>query len=146
VNFLGAVAREALMRGGVAYDVGLSLLPIDAADPNQRTMTGASNKPFDYLASGLALLVSDLPDWRAMFVEAGFGRAAQPDSIESVEAELAWLLDHPRERVAMGERGRRQVLAAWNYERAFAPVMALMQADRAAARSGVTRVSSPAQG
>jgi len=145
VTFVGAVARDALMRAGASYDVGLSLLPIDAADPNQRTMTGASNKPFDYLASGMALLVSDLPDWRAMFVDAGFGRSAQPESVDSVQAQLAWLLDHPRERVAMGERGRRHVLAAWNYERVFAPVMALMHADPAGARSRVARVSSPAR-
>ena len=134
------------MRGCAAYDVGLSLLPLDAADPNQRTMTGASNKPFDYMACGLSLLVTDMPDWRAMFVDAGFARECQPDSADSIQDALTWLLEHPRERVAMGERGRRQVLAAWNYERVFSPVLSLMRSGAADAQSRVARVSSPARG
>jgi glycosyltransferase involved in cell wall biosynthesis len=146
VRFLGPMSRQELMRGCAWYDVGLSLLPIDATDPNQRTMTGASNKPFDYMASGLALLVSDMPDWRRMFVEAGFGRGCAPESAHSIEMELGWLLDHPRERVALGERGRRQVLAAWNYERVFAPVLSLMRADAADAQSRETLRSLRAGG
>ena len=49
--------------------VGLALMPLNSNDLNMRHMTGASNKPFDYMAAGLALLVSDLPDWRQMFVD-----------------------------------------------------------------------------
>ena len=33
---------------------------------------------FDYMAAGLALLVSDLADWREMFVARGFARACDP--------------------------------------------------------------------
>ena len=38
-------------------------------DINLNYMTGASNKPFDYMACGLALLVCDLSDWKQMYVE-----------------------------------------------------------------------------
>jgi spore maturation protein CgeB len=133
------------MRGCATYDVGLSLLPHDADDPNQRTMTGASNKPFDYMACGVTLLVSDLPDWRSMFVEPGFGLACQPDSAGSIQSALEWCLTHPLECVAMGERGRRQVLTAWNYERVFAPALSEMQAGVAGVHARVERVSSPVQ-
>jgi glycosyltransferase involved in cell wall biosynthesis len=145
VTFSGAIRREALMRGCARYDVGLSLMPLDAHDANQRTMTGASNKPFDYMACGLTLLVSDLADWRATFVEPGFGVTCRPDEACTIQSALEWCLTHPRECAAMGERGRRQILAAWNYERGFAPVLSVMQAGVAGDRPRVARVSSPVQ-
>jgi hypothetical protein len=46
-------------------------MPKQSEDINMRHMVGASNKPFDYMASGLPLLVTDLPEWAATFVEPG---------------------------------------------------------------------------
>jgi glycosyltransferase involved in cell wall biosynthesis len=146
VTFHGAMSRDALMRGCAEYDVGLSLLPTNADDPNQQTMTGASNKPFDYLAAGLALLVTDRPEWQRMFVEPGFARDCTPESVESIRTSLRWLLEHPRERAAMGERGRQRILAEWNYERQFAPVLARMRAGHRAGEAQVADLSSPARG
>jgi glycosyltransferase involved in cell wall biosynthesis len=114
------------MRQCRTCDVGLSLLPSASADLNERAMVGASNKVFEYLASGLAVLVGDLPRWRETFVDAGFGRACDPASSASIAAELRWLLDHPGERIAMGERGRQRIGLDWNYDHQFAPVLARM--------------------
>jgi glycosyltransferase involved in cell wall biosynthesis len=86
-------------------------------------MTGASNKPFDYLACGLALLVSDLPEWRALYVDNGYAVAVDPDNAHSIAAALNWLRMHPAEMRAMGERGRQRVFDEWNYETQFAPVL-----------------------
>ena len=44
-----------------------------------QNMVGASNKPFDYMACGLPLLVTDLPEWTSTFVEPGYARACNPD-------------------------------------------------------------------
>ena len=85
-------------------------------------MAGASNKPFDYLARGCALLISDLPDWREMYFEPGYARACDPDNPESIIAAVRWFLEHPEELRAMGEAGRRRILQDWNYETQFAPV------------------------
>jgi glycosyltransferase involved in cell wall biosynthesis len=104
-------------------DVGLALMPANTQDLNMRWMPGASNKPFEYLASGLALVVSDLPGWREMFVEPGYGVACIAEDPTSIAAALRWLLEHPAERRAMGDRGRHRVAMEWNYETQFAPVM-----------------------
>ncbi|MDQ6672223.1 MAG: glycosyltransferase [Chloroflexota bacterium] len=103
-------------------DVGLVLMPAIADDESEQWMPGASNKPFDYLASGLALLVSDVPAWRRLFVEPGYGLACTPEDPHSIAAALNWLIDHPVEMRAMGERGRQRIAAEWNYETQFRPV------------------------
>jgi glycosyltransferase involved in cell wall biosynthesis len=126
VVFPGALSRDELLRQCRACDAGLALLPGTSADINERAMVGASNKVFEYLASGLAVLVGDLPRWRETFVDAGFGRACDSSSAASIAAELRWLLDHPAERIAMGERGRQRVGLDWNYDHQFAPVLARM--------------------
>jgi glycosyltransferase involved in cell wall biosynthesis len=125
MTFAGTIpTRAGLMRQCGTCDVGLALLPAATTDVNERAMVGASNKAFDYLACGLALLVGDLPGWRETFADAGFGRACDPAAPASIAAELRWLLEHPAERLAMGERGRQRVALDWNYDHQFAPVLA----------------------
>jgi glycosyltransferase involved in cell wall biosynthesis len=123
VEFLGAVPRRELLTGCRQCDVGLSLMPKQSLDNNERAMTGASNKPFDYLACGLALLVSDLPDWRGLFVDGGYALTVDPTDPASIAKAVRWLLEHPAELRVMGERGRQRILREWNYERQFAPVL-----------------------
>lgn len=125
VDFVGAVPlRSDLLRICRECDIGLAFMPAGSADLNMQAMTGASNKPFDYLSGGLALLVSDLPDWREMFVAPGYALACDPSDAASIAQALRRLAESPSEMRAMGERGRRQIAAAWNYETQFAPVLA----------------------
>ncbi|MBI4514601.1 MAG: glycosyltransferase [Deltaproteobacteria bacterium] len=126
VEFLGAVPRERLFGLASECHVGLAFMPTASNDVNHRHMAGASNKPFEYLACGLALLVSDLPDWRECYVEPGYGRACDPQNPRSVAEALRWFLAHQGETRAMGQRGRERILAEWNYEREFAAVMQRM--------------------
>ena len=130
-EWLGAVpTRDELLEWGRRCDLGLALMPRGSDDVNMRHMAGASNKPFDYLACGLALLVSDLPDWRRMYVEPGYALACDPEGPESIASALGWFLDHRREMREMGERGRVRVLEEWNYEREFEPVLWRMREPR----------------
>jgi glycosyltransferase involved in cell wall biosynthesis len=126
VEFPGVLPRGRLPEVWDAADVGLALNPMRPSSNNSRWMVGASNKPFDYMANGLALIVSDLPDWRTAFVVSGFGIACNPDDPISVANALEWLADHTAETRAMGERGRQQIASQWNYERQFGPVTELL--------------------
>jgi glycosyltransferase involved in cell wall biosynthesis len=118
--------RTALLAHADGFDVGLALMPSQTADLNEQTMLGASNKPFDYLARGLALLVGDRPDWVETYVEAGVARRCQPSSIADIAAALRTFAEQPADTRAMGERGRQRILADWNYERTFARVVEVM--------------------
>jgi glycosyltransferase involved in cell wall biosynthesis len=123
VEFQGPMPRKQLLAQCRQLDVGLALMPKLSEDINMRAMVGASNKPFDYLSSGLALLVSDLPDWRTNYVEMGYGLACDPDDPESIATALRWFLNHQVEMRAMGERGRQRIATEWNYEKEFLPIL-----------------------
>jgi glycosyltransferase involved in cell wall biosynthesis len=127
VDYAGQVpGRADLVATAARAHVGLALMPCHGSDLNIRHMTGASNKPFDYMAAGLALLVSDRPDWKDMFVGPGYARACDPTDPASIAAALSWFLDHPAERRVMGASGRAKIEAEWNYDVAFEPVMSAL--------------------
>jgi glycosyltransferase involved in cell wall biosynthesis len=117
--------REDLMRFCATCDVGLSLLP-PSTDENLANMTGASNKPFDYLACGLAVLVSRLPDWQKLYVETGYGLDCDPADPKTITAAIRYFGDHPEEVQAMGERGRQRILSEWNYQTQFQETIQLL--------------------
>lgn len=127
VHYLGALPRlESLARCAEA-DVGLAFMPLHHGDFNMRSMVGASNKPFDYLLSGLALLVSDLPDWREAFVDMGYGIACDPEDPDKIARTFRWFKEHREETRRMGEKGRNRILDEWNYETQFSTVVRQMK-------------------
>jgi glycosyltransferase involved in cell wall biosynthesis len=126
IEYLGQISRKDLLTEAARAHIGLALMPRHPEDVNIRHMTGASNKAFDYMAAGLALLVSDLADWRHMFVAPGYACACDPADPDSIVAALGWFLDHAEERGAMAARGRAKIEAEWNYDTVFAPVLADM--------------------
>ena len=127
VEFGPARPRHELWIAIRASDVGLALLPNRSDDPNLSAMPGASVKVFDYLSAGLGVLLSDRPEWRADYLDAGLAQGCDPADPASIVAALRWFADHPEETRAMGERGRQRVLADWNYETQFEPVKRLLE-------------------
>lgn len=124
VEFIGTLPqRKQILDFCISCDVGLSLLPRNSTNMTEQNMVGASNKPFDYLACGLALLVPDLADWLEMYVYPGYALACDPDDPRSIAEALNWFLEHPQEMRLMGEKGRRRVEEKWNYESQFSPVL-----------------------
>jgi glycosyltransferase involved in cell wall biosynthesis len=115
--------RADLLAAAARAHVGLALVPFNSGDLNMSHMTGASNKPFDYMAAGLALLVSDLPDWKTMFVHPGFGLACDPADVASLSAALAWFIDHPEARQAMAARAQKKIETEWNYDTQFRAIL-----------------------
>jgi glycosyltransferase involved in cell wall biosynthesis len=130
LEIIGAMSRFELVERCQQCDAGLALVPLTTGDVNHQAMTGASNKAFDYLACGLAILVSDLPDWRALYVEPGYGIPCDPQDAESIARSVRRLADDPALTRSMGERGRQRILNEWNYERCFQPVLRRLQAPQ----------------
>lgn len=118
-KYIGSLPKRLdLLEKCAKSSIGLCLF----SSPTREPMTGASNKPFDYLACGLSLIVPNLPDWKKMYVETGYGLACDPENVDSIVNAVQWFIDHPEEMRTMGERGRQKILDAWNYENQFESV------------------------
>lgn len=129
VHYVGQVSgHDALLRAAARCDVGLALMPMQSDDVNMRHMAGASNKPFDYLAAGLDLVVSDLEEWRALFVEKGLAVAVDPSQSPSLVDAFGRLEARAGERAARAERARAMIRDGWHYEVLFAPVRRVIEA------------------
>lgn len=126
VEFFGAMPRQDVLKRSQQYDVGLAFMPKSSNDINMQYMLGASNKAFDYLSCGLAILVSDLPDWHQAYVEPGYGLACDPEDAESITTALNWFLEHPIPMRQMGELGRQKIAREWNYEKQFEPILEMI--------------------
>jgi glycosyltransferase involved in cell wall biosynthesis len=131
VDFIGALpTRHAVFESASKCDVGLAFMPMQGGDVNMANMAGASNKPFDYLACGLALMVTARPDWEEMFVDQGYGLCCDPDNADSIAKCLQWYLHHPAEMHEMGAIGRQRVLTQWNYDNQFDQVVRFMEQSK----------------
>jgi glycosyltransferase involved in cell wall biosynthesis len=128
LEYHGPISRgKELLSHAASAHLGLAFMPLSDVDVNMQHMTGASNKVFDYMASGLPLLVSDLPDWNRLFVDTGYGRACDPMDSASVRSAILWFLDNPEECIRMGERARNKIMCEWNYDTAFQPILREME-------------------
>jgi len=116
-------SRAELLAAARQCHIGLALMPLRHDDVNLRQMVGASNKPFDYMACGLAVVVSDLPEWSETYVTEGFATACNPESADSIEAAFKRHLRAPAAMQAQGEKAQQRILGGWNYESQFAPVV-----------------------
>ena len=130
VIYYGVVSpREELLRVCSQQNLGLALVPMCTDEPNLAAMAGASNKVFDYLATGLPILVSDLPDHRRLFVDAGVAKVCDPRDPESIASAFRWFLNNEGEAHQMGMKGKEKVIREWNYEYQFQPVLGLLSAS-----------------
>ena len=106
-----------LPRPGVVRELGRARVGLVALHrrPNQESCMG-SNKLFEYMASGLPVIVSDAPGWRWLTDELGCGLAVDPLDPGSIAAAIDHLLCNPEEAEEMGRRGRRAVERRFNWE------------------------------
>jgi len=124
VHFFGTLPRQQIIKLGHQCAVGIAFASNSfSINTSDQFFIGATNKPFDYIASGLALLVADGPSFQEMFVNTGYGLSCNPDDVDSIVHALQWFCDHREETYQMGEAGRQRILMDWNYETAFRPVL-----------------------
>jgi hypothetical protein len=130
-EYLGPIPqRVEMMARGALCHVGLCLLRICPEDINMMNMSGASNKPFDYVSQGLALVIPPDPEWEGLYGEAGCALTCPMGDAERLAEVFRWMAGHRAEVEAMGRRGHEKALAEWHYEKQFAPVLEQMLAER----------------
>lgn len=123
VEFLGSMPRSELPTWGRKSDVGLVLLPNKSNNVNLQHLVGASNKAFDYLAAGCALLVPETAEWRTTFVQPGYAVSCDPGDALSIASSLRHLLALPNRGRELGRAGQARIRSEWNYETQFDPIL-----------------------
>lgn len=73
-------------------------------------------KFFEYMASAIPMVVSDFPYWRQLLDGCDCAFFVDPKNPQDIAEKLMWLVEHDEEARIMGERGRKAVLAIYNWE------------------------------
>ncbi|MGF1543115.1 MAG: glycosyltransferase [Parvularculaceae bacterium] len=84
VRFHPAVAVDRLIEEAAAFDIGIFTL----ADTSLHKRYTLPNKVFEYLAAGLCLVVSDLPELRRLVEDTGAGVLVKEDSAAAIAAAI----------------------------------------------------------
>jgi len=73
-------------------------------------------KLFEFMAAGVAVLYSDIPNLRKLMDPLAAGLAVDPTSPKKIAEAIDYLCENPSMRRAMGERGREAVRDRYNWE------------------------------
>ncbi|UCC68379.1 MAG: glycosyltransferase family 4 protein [Armatimonadota bacterium] len=84
-------------------------------------------KLFEYMASGLPCVCSNIPLWADIVERAGCGLIVDPSDASAVAEEIIYLLEHPHEAAEMGRRGREAFLAHYTWEQEGAKLVAVYE-------------------
>lgn len=123
----GPRSRQELFLETGGMHIGWVAYPNTDADINLQHLAGASNKAFDYLASGLALITNQSSEWLSFFHTAGVAFSCNPNSVDSIMNVLISAYNENVLTQHMGETGRRRIMNDWYYEKQFQPVYSFMK-------------------
>lgn len=134
-TFTGPLYDAAMLAALNAIDIGV------APDPkNPMNDISTMNKVMEYMTLEKPVVQFDLTEGRASAGEASL--YARPNDPLDFAAKLAWLIEHPEERLRMGKVGRARVLERLSWAHS-APVL-LAAYDRIFAKMGRSRAAPPA--
>ena len=114
VRFFEPVPFDELMRFTAASDVGV--IPLIGSCESYRT--AAPNKLFEYMAAGIPVVASDLPDMARVVRETRCGTLiADPTDPSSITHAVRALLDGDEPLRDVGQRGLAAVRDTYNWDR-----------------------------
>ncbi len=84
--------------------------------PIANHISAQPNKLFEYMSAGIPVIASDFPLWKEIVEGVGCGLCVDPMNPRAIADAITYLMDHPLEAKAMGERGRAAVEKTYNWE------------------------------
>ncbi|MCB9284435.1 MAG: glycosyltransferase family 4 protein [Lewinellaceae bacterium] len=110
VDYLGQQPRKTVADLMAASRIGIvTFLPAPNHNKNQ------PNKLFEYMAAGIPVVCSDFPRWKKLVEDRGCGLCVDPADPAAIAGAVEYLLAHPDEARAMGQRGREAMESTYNW-------------------------------
>lgn len=101
--------------GNVLSDCDIGLILFFPTTNNM--LAGPPNKLFNYMRYGIPVVSVDLPETRAIIAKYKCGIIVKDWKISSIISAVQYLINHPNEAKAMGQRGKEAILKELNWER-----------------------------
>lgn len=82
--------------------------------PQENHIKALPNKPFEYMACNLPIVMSDFDYWKSMFSECAV--FVNPSNPQNIAEKLNYLIDNVEERNKMGLRGKELIEKEYSWE------------------------------
>lgn len=82
-------------------------------------------KIFEYMALGLPVIASNFPLYREVVEANGCGMCVDPLDEQAITEAIRYVIEHPAEAQAMGERGRQAAQSKYNWDTEAAKLLSL---------------------
>lgn len=123
VLMLGSVPHADLPHWTASADLGVLIL-----DPiNLSKRLSLANKIFEYMAAGIPILTTDLPENRRIIEECECGWLVRDRDPETLAQTVARILEDPAEMKRRGTNGRRWFEQRYNWERESTELLAAVR-------------------
>lgn len=110
----GKVGYVDMERFLAASDIGLLLLQ----NTGLNNYLPASNKLYEYLKYGCAVLGSNFPPIEQVLLADKCGVVVYPADVSQIAKQIDWLIGHAKEAAAMGQRGAKIIQEKYNWQAA----------------------------
>ena len=120
VNAIGVLGRD-----GVRDMLGRSMAGLVTFYPLPNHVDAQPNKMFEYMSSGLPVIASNFPLWKQIIEGNECGLCVDPLDPAAIAEAIDYVVSHPDEARAMGERGKKAVLEKYNWGAEAAKLVAL---------------------
>jgi hypothetical protein len=122
------VIKGWLQREQVAEVLALTRIGIVTLHPTPKYLESYPTKLFEYMSAGVPVIVSDFPGWRRFVEEASCGLLVDPMDPHAIREAIHYLLAHPKEAEAMGQRGQQAIAKQYNWAHEARQLLAFYEA------------------
>jgi glycosyltransferase involved in cell wall biosynthesis len=108
--------RGKLGRPEIARLLNESLIGLSVLLPEPNYLHSLPTKLFEYMAAGLPVITSDLPESKKIVEAAGCGFSVSLDDMKALKDKLSMLVSDPGRAIELGLAGRAAVCRYYNWE------------------------------
>jgi len=124
VNYMGEIPHSQVNELLASSTIGVALLqPGENTDWKNGTM--GNTKIFEEMMAGLPIVCTDFILWKELVDECQCGICVQPDNPEDIFLAISYLLNHPKEALRMGMKGKKAVKEKYCWEKGMIPLLDL---------------------